>query len=87
MLNEDDLDEEEIAQNNSVDMNMMKALIGLDINDTEADAAKDLNDSIKLHNILSRNNPVYNLNNPSSKVTVFKFDSFKYYLLSNCFFC
>lgn len=68
MLNDDDLNEAEIDENNSVDMNMMKALIGLDINDREANVVNDSDDAVKLHNILSINNPVYNLNNPSSKV-------------------
>lgn len=68
MLNDDDLDAEEIDANNSVDLNMMKALIGLNINGTEADAVNNTDDVEKLHNVLSKKNPVFNLNNPSSKV-------------------
>lgn len=95
MLNDDDLDEEEVGENNSVDMNMMKAMIGLDIHDSDQRSnhnnSNDSDDVVKLHNILSKHNAVYDLNNPSSKVIdciddnhgfVKQFHSFT--LLSNC---
>lgn len=68
MLNDDDLGEEEIEENNSVDMNVMKALVGLSIDDSETDTINKSDNAVKLHNILSINNPVYDLHNPSSKV-------------------
>lgn len=92
MLNDDDLGEEEVDENNSVDMNMMKAMIGLDIHDSDQHSnhnnSNNSDDAVKLHNILSKHNAVYDLNNPSSKVMIVSMiidlSNISFTLLSNC---
>lgn len=71
LQDECDLEDCEDEEDDSVDMNIVKQMIGLKINkedDEEADNSSD--DETKPTSILSSNNKMYDFKQPSSKVCI-----------------
>lgn len=73
LSDEYDMEEEYTEDAPDLDMNVMKAMIGLNINDSGNENNPNISnvssdDEVKVTNIMSSSHKIYNFNNPSSKV-------------------